>query len=87
MTLIISSYCTCNFFREFIQIIGGQRKRISCSTSRMTSTGVVGNGTEAGGGMIDAEMAHSSWLMSLKSLMTPLPRQVMADAYPKLSSS
>ena len=53
----------------------------------MMSTGAVDNGTEAGGGMIDAEMAHSSQLMLLKSLVTPLPRQVMADAYFKLSSS
>ena len=91
MTLIISSYiviyCTCKFFREFIQIIGGQRKRILCSTSRTMSMGVVSNGTEAGGRMIDAKTACSSQLMSPKSLMTPLPRQVMADTYPKLSSS
>ena len=76
-----------NFFPEFTQIIRGQGKGILCSTSRMTSMGVVGNGTEAGGRMIDAEMACSSWLMLLKSLMTPLTRQVMADAYPELSSS
>jgi hypothetical protein len=45
----------------------------------MTSTGVVSNGTEAGGGMIDAATAPNSQLMILKSLMTLLSRQVMAD--------
>jgi hypothetical protein len=60
---------------------------MSCSTSRTTSTGGVGNGTEAEGGRIDAETAPNSRLMMPKSLMTPLPRQVMADTYPEPSSS
>ena len=60
---------------------------MSCSTLRTTSTGVVGNRTEVGSRMIDAEMAPNSQLMMPKSLMTPLPRQVMADTYPEPSSS
>jgi hypothetical protein len=44
-----------------------------------TSTGVVGNGTEAGGRMIDAETAPNSRLMMPKSLMMLLSKQVMAD--------
>ena len=60
---------------------------MSRSTLRTTITGDVSNGTEVGGRMIDAEMAPSSWLVMPKSLMAPLPRQVMADTHPRLSSS
>ena len=57
------------------------------STLRTMSMGDDGNETEAGGGMSDAETTPSSWLMMPKSLMAPLPRQVIADTHPRLSIS
>ena len=48
-------YCTYKFLGNLHEFFGGQGKGMSCSMSRTMSMGVVSNGTEAGGGMIDAK--------------------------------
>jgi hypothetical protein len=58
-----------------------------CSLSRTTGTGISANAADAEGGTIDAEVAPRSWVMVPESLLTPLPRHVMADSCTGLSSS
>ena len=57
-----------------------------CSLLHMTGTDIDANEADAKGGTIDAEVASWSWVVP-ESLLTPLPRHVMADSCTRLSNS
>ena len=57
-----------------------------CSLSRMTGMDIDADAADVEGGTIDAEVASWSWVVP-ESLLTPLPRHVMADSCTRLSNS
>ena len=57
-----------------------------CSLSCTTGTDIDANEADVEGGTIDPEVGPWSWVVP-DSLLTPLPRHVMADSCTRLSNS